>query len=260
MAPLGYDPALVPGAPPDVRQRHRIRDLLGPGGATRIDRQPRAARTGELGSFGEVEVPRAQDVGPDTDMAEIGVVALERTFAGPIHARPQLDARVPVGQHPVAEAEFEIPEFLVAGIHEIRETVLQARPLDGAIDCRPRGALAWRNGTPTRKRLAIEDRYEAAVLRDARANRQRQQNRSEREDGEPRSHPLVRDRSVRHGHLPESVYCGWQSPGRGVLQTALRATAPRVSDTLGADLPWIARKHRLRVRRSPAASPVPNGS
>jgi len=106
-------------------------------GAVPADDEPCPALARELVLRREVEVPRSQDLRSDPDMSEIRVVALEQTLASRVHTGSQLYSGIPIRTHPIAECEFEIAQFLVAGIDEVGLTILDPLALDRTVNHRP---------------------------------------------------------------------------------------------------------------------------
>ena len=77
-------------------------------GAVRLERKPRSSQAGRFVALGKVKVPRAENMGADSNMSQIGMVAHKGSFARRIRHGAYFDAAVSLTMDPVAEGQFEI--------------------------------------------------------------------------------------------------------------------------------------------------------
>ena len=68
-----------------------------------IDDQSCTTQTWVFLASGEVKVPRPKNVGTDSDVTEVGMISLERAFAGRVRLGADFDPRVAIGEQSVAE-------------------------------------------------------------------------------------------------------------------------------------------------------------
>ena len=121
-----------------------------------VDDQARPAGAGIFLAPGEVEIPRAENVRTDPDVAKVGVITFEWTLTGQVGLTADFDAGVAVARQTIPQLKFKVGKTFILP-DEISQPVGAPVPDDRSIANGPVGRTLPRNGPPARKGFAIED-------------------------------------------------------------------------------------------------------
>jgi len=158
----GNDADVVPLVWADVCRGECPADGAGMRRAVLVDDQPCPAVAGIFLALREVEIPRTENVGTDTDVAEVGVIALERPLAAPVGLTADFDSRVAFARQAITQFEFEVRKMLILP-DEIGEPVGAPVPDNHSIANRPVPRTLFRHRVPAVQRPAVENGDEAVA-------------------------------------------------------------------------------------------------